>query len=307
MPAGPPPDLREAYARCEELARSRRENFPVLSQYISPEHAHHLAAVYGFCRIADDAADESGSTGAALENLNSIEAEIGRVFGAEEPHTLEMRALKNTVRERKLDKEPFLQLIDAFRQDQTKTTYNNWEELLDYSRRSANPVGRLVLATVGELDAGGAAEKLQLSDSICTGLQLANFWQDVARDHEKGRIYIPADAMAAHGVTRESIGRREASDAFRELLASLCDRTAPLFAEGAGLAQRVTRRLRIPILAFAIAGTELLDRIRAADYDIYNKRPEIGDLPLKTILAKAAAASFLPVFRPQASRYQWKR
>lgn len=303
--AAPPAELREAYARCEALARARQENFPVLSEYISPEHSHHLAAVYAFCRIADDAADESKNSAEALSKLAFLEGEVHRVFSNERPTSPEFVALQNTARERKLTIEPFLQLLDAFRQDQTKTRYHHWEELLDYSKRSANPVGALVLSTVGELpgvDPAADREKLRLSNLICTGLQLANFWQDAARDYKKGRIYIPADAMTRRGVREEDFANGNINDSFRRMMAELCDRTEPMFAEGCALADLVSKRLKIPILAFSIAGSELLNRIRAANYDILNKRPEIGDLPLKKILAKAAAASFLPALRPKVKK-----
>ncbi|MBI3818648.1 MAG: squalene synthase HpnC [Planctomycetes bacterium] len=295
-------ELQIAYAQCESLARGRRENFPVLSQYIGREHAHHLAAVYAFCRIADDAADESNNPAEALQRLEELRREIELIYSGSRPRRLELRALGNTAIERGLQKSEFTDLLDAFCQDQTKTRYANWAELLEYSRRSANPVGRLVLATIGELGGGAAAEKLNLSDRVCTGLQLANFWQDVAADYKKGRIYIPADAMARHAVDESCIRDARCDERFRALMDELCETTRPMFVEGAALADLVGRRMRVPILAFAIAGADLLDRIRAAEYDIYNRRPEIGDLPLKRILAKAAAASFLPILRPKLKK-----
>jgi squalene synthase HpnC len=302
-----PPDLAAAYQRCEALAKERLENFPVLSEHLSPEHSHHLAAVYAFCRNADDAADETSNPQQALEKLAALGAEVEDAFAGRAPKTLEMRALAHTIRERGLSKPPFLDLLDAFRQDQRKTRHENWESLLDYSRRSANPVGRLVLETVGELsnprsvgEANDRARKLELSDRICTGLQLANFWQDVGPDFAKGRIYLPADAMARHGVDEATLAARQATPAFRALLSELCDRTRPLFAEGCALSDLVEKRLRIPILAFSIAGDELLRRIAAASYDVFGARPQIGDLPLKKILAKAAAARWIPALRPRA-------
>jgi squalene synthase HpnC len=297
-PAQSGDELRESYARCEALARSRLENFPVLSHHISPGHSHHLAAVYAYCRLADDAADESGSPALALAQLDGIRADLDAVFGEHRPRRPEFLALQATVRERGLSREPFEQLLDAFRQDQSKTRYATMAELLHYAERSANPVGRLVLAVTGELESG-RDEKTRRSDAICTGLQLANFWQDVAADHAKGRIYIPAEAMDGAGVAETDVAASRCTPAFRQMMSSLCDATEPYFVEGAALADLVAPPMRIPILAFAIAGQELLQRIRAADFDIFSRRPSIGDLPLKRILAKAAAARFLGVFRPR--------
>jgi squalene synthase HpnC len=294
-----PPELADAYQRCERLAKERLENFPVLSKYVAAEHSHHLAAVYAFCRMADDAADEAKNPTEALELLANLEREIGCIYSGETPQILELRALAHTIAERGLSNQPFLDLLDAFRQDQRKSRYADWAELLDYCRRSANPVGRLVLETVGELGGADAGRKIALSDSICTGLQLANFWQDVAKDFALGRIYIPADAMARHGVDEAAIARGEARPELRRLLAELCDRTEPLFAEGSALADLIAKRLRIPILAFAIAGQELLRRIREAEFDVFHRRPEIGNLPIQKILAKAAAARWIPAFRPK--------
>lgn len=298
-PTAVPPSLRDAYARCEALANRRIENFPVLSSYISKEHAHHLAAVYAFCRMADDAADESASPAAALDTLTTFRRFVDLVFegtevdrGALPP---EFQALSATVAGRRLPRIYFTDLLDAFVQDQTQTRHDSLESLLNYSKKSANPVGRLVLATVGEELTN---EKLEASDLICTGLQLANFWQDVAVDYSKNRVYIPRDYMERHGVPEQDIARGVATPAFRAMLAELCHVTDPMFVRGARLGRLVGPRLRIPILAFAIAGRELLQRIRAVDYDIFTKRPGTGSLPLRRILVKAAAARFFGLFDP---------
>lgn len=296
--AAPHSELEAAYAQCEALAKQRLENFPVLSEYVAREHSHHLAAVYAFCRIADDAADESTSPEEALARLGALARDLDRAYRGERAERVEMRALAATIESRRLPREPFDDLLEAFRQDQHKTRYATIGELLDYSRRSADPVGRLVLETLDQLR-DGRDEKLRLSSHVCTGLQLANFWQDVAKDARKGRIYLPADAMARHGVDEGTIAAGSATPGFRALLAELCALTAPRFVEGARLADLVEGRLRIPILAFAIAGDELLRRIREADYDVFARRPEIGDLPLKKILAKAAAARWIPALRPR--------
>ncbi|MFN0207368.1 MAG: squalene synthase HpnC [Planctomycetota bacterium] len=303
MPDAPPAsELKISYEKCELLAQSRLENFPVLSNYISPEHSHHLAAVYAFCRIADDAADECETALQALQKLDAIHNDLDCVFGVKRPAMFEFLALQATVRERRLSRRPFEQLLDAFRQDQRKTRYETWDELIDYSKRSANPVGELVLSTAGEFenaDIVNHQKKIELSNQICTGLQLANFWQDISKDYKIGRIYIPADAMARHGVSESDIAGERCTPAFCSLLAELCNLTEPLFVEGSSLADIVGSRLKIPILAFAIAGHELIQRIRAAKFDVFTRRPEIGELPLKKILARAAAARFIRSFRPK--------
>ena len=230
--------------------------------------------------------------------LANLEREIGCIYSGETPQILELRALAHTIAERGLSNQPFLDLLDAFRQDQRKSRYADWAELLDYCRRSANPVGRLVLETVGELGGADAGRKIALSDSICTGLQLANFWQDVAKDFALGRIYIPADAMARHGVDEAAIARGEARPG-----SAACSRDCAIEPSRSSPRERAGRPDReaaeIPILAFAIAGQELLRRIREAGFDVFHRRPEIGNLPIQKILAKAAAARWIPAFRPK--------
>ncbi|HKE00225.1 MAG TPA: squalene synthase HpnC [Planctomycetota bacterium] len=301
MPIRPlEPTLRDAYARCERIARERVENFPVLSEHLAPELIPHFAAVYAFCRIADDAGDESGSPEAATARLDALERELRAAF-AGSPPTPEMTALAATAAEKRLPIEPFLALLSAFRQDQTKTRYADWDDLLDYCTRSANPVGELVLRLLDEVPSRDDGRKLAKSNAICTGLQLANFWQDVARDWAKGRIYAPLADLERHGVAEDQIARGVCDDRFRTLLASLCDRTDALFAEGASLADLVAKRHRIPVLAFALAGQGLLKRIREARYDVFSKRPEISSGQAKAILARAVAARWIPALRPKVA------
>ncbi len=303
------PALQSAYAHCESIARRRLENFPVLSEHLPADRVPHFAAVYAWCRGADDEADESASPAEALEKLEARARELDRIFRegdgdgpiAPKPVAPESLALRATVRTLRLPRKPFDDLLSAFRQDQSKTRYADWDELLDYCSRSAHPVGRLVLGIFEELTGDPARDRflLEPSDALCTGLQLVNFWQDVARDLRKGRVYLPQESLERHGVRDADLAAPTASAALRACVREACERTAPCFADGAALSDRVSKGLRIPVLAFAIAGDELLSRIAAARYDVLAARPRIGRVHLAKILARAAAARWIAAFRPR--------
>jgi len=181
-------------------------------------------------------------------------------------------ALAQTIHEYDLSREPFDHLLIAFRRDQTQNRYDTFEQLMDYCRYSANPVGRMVLGLAGCT----SATDLELSDQICTGLQLANFWQDVARDHQMDRVYLPADAMAEYGVTMDMLGHRSTSQPLRSLISSECDRAEQFFRRGMPLADRVPSWLAKDIRLFAHGGLATIDAIRAIDFDVLRQRPKVS-------------------------------
>ncbi len=238
--------------------------------------------IYAFCRTADDMADGSPSPDVATRRLRSLGDDLGRVFDGDPPGGIFV-ALADTVRRYELSRAPFDALLDAFLQDQRVTRYASEDELLDYCRRSANPVGQMILGLAGCHD----AESRQLSDEICTGLQLANFWQDVRRDFEMGRIYVPASAMARHGVDESTFGERPTPPAFRELIREACEGAEDRFRRGLPLAGRVPRWLATDVKLFAYGGLATLDAIRAIDFDVLSTRPTVGRWRRASLLARA--------------------
>lgn len=287
--------LTEAYASCERAAREHYENFPVASLLVPASWRRHIAAVYAFARAADDFADEGVRSDeerhALLDRWGrrlcaaAVDALPTEPIEPDEPaNTHEIfRALGATIRERSLPLHLFEDLLSAFRQDVTGHGYERWPDLLDYCRRSANPVGRLVLRIAGYADARLDA----WSDAICTALQLANFWQDVRVDAERGRVYVPADVLRSHGVTtRDHQARTVASyDAlpapWRAAVEEVVGRTSAMFDEGRPLCSAVRGRLRYELRATWLGGVRILDRLAAVHYDPIEHRPSIGasDVP----------------------------
>lgn len=263
--------LPQAEAYCRQLARSHYENFLVASLLLPRAMRQPFYNVYAFCRYADDLADESGSPQLALKRLDDWHVQLQRCFAGRAEHPIFV-ALADTLSRFQLSIEPFEQLLDAFRQDQIKTRYATFAELLDYCRRSANPVGRIVLR-LAEAD---SAANVELSDRICTGLQLANHWQDIGRDFLAGRIYLPQDAMEAHGVTASMLGDGRAAAPLRRLIAAECRRARDFFTAGRPLVQHVPRWLACDIGLFIRGGLATLDAIAAVDYDVLHQRPTVA-------------------------------
>ena len=282
------PGLAGAYAYCERLARTHYENFPVASALLPARMRPHVAAIYAFARIADDMADE-GTRPAAdrIADLDAWEARLdacaadrGPGDGEEWPaadHEAVFMALGQTMRECRLPAQLFRDLLSAFRQDVTVTRYATWEDVLDYCRRSANPVGRLVLRVAGyERAALDTA-----SDAVCTALQLANFWQDFEIDWRKGRLYVPASVWRAAGAREADLEARVLTPAWRAALADVVARTRALFAAGRPVCDGVGGRLRYELRATWLGGTAILDKLEAADFDAFARRPRLtkGDVP----------------------------
>src|SRR3982075_1333675 len=236
------PSPEQAREYCRRLARSHYENFSVATWFLPGRLRQHFCNIYAYCRISDDLGDEVGDTGAALALLDQWEAELNACYDGHPKHPVFV-ALAETVETFKIPKHEFSDLLRAFRQDQTVTRYETFDDLLEYCRYSANPVGHLVLYLCGYSD----AERQQLSDFTCTALQLANFWQDVVVDYEKGRIYFPLEDLRRFGISPEEIAQRRATSQFVEMMRFEVQRAREWFHRGLPLVEKVDRELAIDL------------------------------------------------------------
>ena len=255
------------------------ENFPVASLLLPAPERASVAAIYRFARNADDFADEGELAPAErLARLEAYRAELRGIARGEAPGEPLFAEPGRVARERGLPLEPFHDLLDAFAQDVLKPRYADFGELLEYCRRSANPVGRLLLHLFGAATPGNVAQ----SDAVCSALQLANFWQDVALDYAKGRIYLPQDEMARFGVSEAHIAERRCDDAWRALLGFQVERTRAMFLGGAPLGRRLPGRIGLEIRATVQGGLRVLDKLDAVQFDVFRRRPilEWYDWPL---------------------------
>ena len=270
-PEGCAPAEAQRYTRW--LATHHYENFNVVSWLLPRQLHQHFYNVYAYCRWSDDLGDEVADPSRALQLLDAWEDELRLVYHNDrKPSHPVLLALRETVIAKQIPIEPFSDLLRAFRQDQRVHRYANWDDLLDYCLYSANPVGRLVLYVCGYRD----EHRQRLSDYTCTALQLANFWQDVSRDLEKSRIYIPLDALAAHGLAEEDIVARRFDERYVSLMRFLMDRTRKLFAAGAPLAAEVDGKLRVDIELFSRGGLAILDTIESSGYNTLQRRPALS-------------------------------
>lgn len=283
------PSLAEALAWCKALAESHYENFHVATWFLPRALRPHFHAIYAYCRVSDDLGDEIGDTAQSLALLDLWGRELDACYEGRATHPVFV-ALAETIRVCGIPKQPFADLLTAFRQDQTVTRYTTMEEVLRYCRFSANPVGRLVLYACGYAD----EERFRLSDATCSALQLANFWQDVRVDYAKDRVYIPQDDMQRFGVTDETIAQGVATPEFRALLAHEVAYARSLFAQGLPLIGMVGRDLAVDLDLFSRGGLEILNAIEKRDYDVLSSRPAISR-PTKLALAlRAVSGKILP-------------
>ena len=287
------PTLAEAQQYCRELAESHYENFHVASWLLPKRLRPHFHSIYAYCRISDDLGDEVGSQAQALALLDVWQEQLDACYRGEARHPVFV-ALRETIRICDIPKEPFADLLTAFRQDQTITRYASMGDVLGYCRYSANPVGRLVLYACGYRD----AERFALSDETCSALQLANFWQDIGEDFARGRIYLPQDAMAAAGVDEMTLANQQATPAFRELLREQIADTRAMFMRGAKLIGMVDRELAVDLDLFTRGGVEILRAIEARNYDVLSARPTISKPRKALLLLHALAGRFVPGMRP---------
>ncbi len=278
--SGCSPQEAQSYTRW--LATHHYENFNVAS-WLLPKGLHqHFYNLYAYCRWADDLGDEVPDKTRALELLDWWERELDACYNGHPSHPVFI-ALRPTIIAKDIPRQPFADLLRAFRQDQVVKRYATWSSVLDYCVYSANPVGRLVLYLCGYRD----AERQRMSDATCTALQLANFWQDVSRDLEKGRIYIPLDAAATHGLTENDIVERRFDQRYVRLMKDLIAQTRALFAQGLPLASAVKGRLSVDLEMFSRGGIAVLDAIEAMGYDTLHHRPAITKAKQVGLLVRA--------------------
>ena len=272
-------DLSEAYASCLRLAQSHYENFPVASRLMPAHLRPHVAAIYAFARTADDFADEPGrDRDERLRLLNDWRARLHAAPAKDPSPGIALAtdrvflALDDTITRFDLPVQLFDDLLDAFTQDVMTTRYRTWAAVLDYCRRSANPVGRLVLRLSGYRD-----ERLDAaSDAVCTALQLTNFWQDLAIDWSNGRLYVPADIYAPHGADTNDLDRRRLTPQWSSALAECGRRTRQLFEDGRPVCDGVSGRLRYELRATWLGGARILDRLERSGFDVFTARPSLG-------------------------------
>ena len=279
------PDVAEAFSYCERLARSHYENFPVGSVLVPSSKRRYVYAIYAFARIADDFADEDFDRQIAdtdrLASLQKWEQQLTDCLANGVSHPVFV-ALAATIKDLRLPISPFLDLLSAFKQDVTKRRYGNFEELLHYCARSANPVGRLILLLFDYHDARLEA----LSDNICTALQLTNFWQDVAVDIDKDRIYLPLDEMERWGVTDSQLRERRLTGGYAALLAHQVKRTRDFFERGEELPKLVAGRLRYELRFTWLSGMRILDKIERQGFNTLTMRPTLGKVENAGLIAK---------------------
>ena len=282
------PTLAEAQAYCRTLTRSHYENFAVASWFLPKRLRQHFFNVYAYCRISDDLGDEVGDAQASLALFAEWEAELDRCYDGGATHPAFV-ALAETVREFDIPKHEFSDLLTAFRQDQTVSRYETFNDFLAYCRNSANPVGHLVLYLGGYRDAG----LQRLSDFTCTALQMTNSWQDVGEDYGKGRIYLPQEDLRRFGVSEAMIATRQFTLEFRELMRFEVERAREWFRQGLPLIGQVRRELARDVDLFSRGGMEILNAIEAQGYDVLSHRPTLSKSRKFSLAARAAWSRLL--------------
>jgi len=289
------PTLEEARTWCQHLAETHYENFHVATWFLPKKLRPHFHAIYAYCRVSDDLGDEVGDTAVALALLDFWGSELDACYEGRTLHPVFV-ALAETIRACSIPKEPFADLLTAFRQDQTVTRYNSIEDVLGYCHYSANPVGRLVLYACGEAN----EENFQLSDATCSALQLANFWQDVREDYARGRIYLPKSDMEFFHVNEDYIADGIANQEFRALMRFEVDYARSLFKQGLPLISKVNRDLALDLDLFSRGGLEILRAIDLCDHDVLTARPSISKRTKMALALRALCGKLLPFWRLKA-------
>ena len=261
------------------------ENFPVASILMPRRLRKPVAAIYNFARTGDDIADEGDSPSEErLKRLDEFRAELARIANNETPLTPLFQNLAAEVRQHALPMQPLYDLLEAFSQDVVKKRYVNFDEVLDYCRRSANPVGNLLLHLYGE----ATPVNIAYSDAICTSLQIINFWQDVAKDYAIGRIYLPQDEMAQYGVSEKQIAQGICDDAWRALMKFQVDRARAMMLSGKPLGTILTGRIGLEMRMIIAGGLRILSKLESAQYDMFRHRPVLKPFDWVIMLAKSA-------------------
>ncbi|MCH9654489.1 MAG: squalene synthase HpnC [Planctomycetes bacterium] len=291
-----PVSLKQAQHYCRKVALGHYENFPVVSWALPRELRSHFFNVYAFCRWADDLGDEVQGADASLKLLNWWRSQLEHCYqmisgtqGDDDPGSPDMRlhpvfiALKPTIVEFDLPQQAFEDLIQAFEQDQRLCEYQTFEQLLEYCQKSANPVGRLVLHLCRTV----SPHTLAWSDSICTGLQLANFWQDVSRDFAIGRVYLPVEDCQRFGYTRAQLESNEYNEHFEKLMQFEVHRARQFLLDGLPLIPHLPGRLQMDIDLFARGGLNILNRIEGLQFDVWKKRPVVSRFDFTLLLLQS--------------------
>ena len=279
-------DIPGAFALCERLARAHYENFSLATRLLPGPLRPHLYSIYAFCRGVDDLGDEAA--GDRLRLLDEWERLLVTCYSGTPEHPYFL-ALRETIRQFDIPKQPFLKLIDANRMDQRVKRYADYAQLLDYCDHSANPVGHLALYVFGHRD----PELRALADETCTALQLTNFWQDVARDYAMGRIYIPQEDLDRFGVGEDDIASGAATDGFRRLMRFEVERARELFRRGLPLIDRVVKAARVDVALFTAGGLAILRAIERQNYDVLSQRPSLSGWGKARLFASAVFRSRL--------------
>jgi squalene synthase HpnC len=278
-----PPSLSESRVYCARLARTHYENFSVATWFLPKRLRQDFYNVYAYCRISDDLGDEVGDAAASLALLDEWQSELDACYEGSPKHPVFV-ALAETVGFYEIPQHEFSDLLRAFRQDQTITRFETFNDVLAYCRYSANPVGHLVLYLCGYRD----AERQQLSDFTCTALQLANFWQDVTVDYAKGRIYLPLEDLRRFGVTEQDIAAQRNTPAFCAMMQFEVERARDWFNRGLMLIAQVDRELAVDLDLFSRGGQEILNAIERQNFAVLGNRPKISKPRKLALVARAA-------------------
>ena len=282
------PPIEEARIYCERLATTHYENFSVATWFLPKHLRQHFYNVYAYCRISDDLGDEVGDAALSLQLLDAWEAELKACYEGNPKHPVFV-ALAETVRSFDIPQHEFSDLLRAFRQDQTTSRFPTFGDVVGYCRYSANPVGHLVLYLCGYRD----AERQMLSDFTCTALQLANFWQDVSVDYDKGRIYLPVEDLAQFGVSEDDIAARRNTPSFCQMMKFEVQRAHDWFESGLPLVGRVDKDLAVDLELFSRGGQAILKAIASQGYAVLGRRPSISKARKLALVARAALGKVL--------------
>ena len=282
------PSLAESQEYCRRLARAHYENFSVATWFLPKKLRQDFLNVYAYCRISDDLGDEVGDATAALALLDEWQTELDACYAGIPRHPVFV-ALAETVKKFSIPKHEFSDLLIAFRQDQTVTRFETFDDVLAYCRFSANPVGHLVLYLCSYQD----AERQQLSDYTCTALQLANFWQDVTVDYGKGRIYLPLEDLRRYSVTENDLADNRNPPAFCEMMKFEVERAREWFERGLPLVGKVDKELAVDLELFSRGGQEILNAIERQRYAVLGRRPVISKPRKLALVARAALGKIL--------------
>ena len=282
------PSLEESREYCRQLARTHYENFSVATWFLPKKLRQDFLNVYAYCRISDDLGDEVGDAAASLALLDEWQSQLDACYEGSPRHPVFV-ALAETVRKFDIPKHEFSDLLIAFRQDQTVTRFETFDDVLGYCRYSADPVGHLVLYLCGYRD----RERQQLSDSTCTALQLANFWQDVSVDCGKGRIYLPLEDLRRYSVSEQDIQQNRNTSAFCEMMKFEVERARQWFERGLPLVGQVNIELAVDLELFSRGGQEILKAIERQGFAVLGHRPVISKPRKLALVARAALGKLL--------------